>query len=242
MSRRIAVELYEKIVALRPDWHDRRPDAGQDQGRHDRLGRRPAGVPAAPPHQGRPQRPQGARQGPGRPARARHRPRHVADRLRRPVDAHHVRRQADAGRRAHAGHRPGQPHLPRQARRPDRRLHRRRRRTCRRRSPSTRRPTATRPACRSRRWSPSCWRSTTSCAASCTAAPSTRRPDAARRPSAWPSTPRCSTSSWPTRTARARFLDQVLALAKAFALAAPATRRWRSATTSGSSPTSAPRS
>ena len=55
MSRRIAVALYEKIVALRPDWHSDDPTPGQDQGRHDRLGRRPAGVPAAPPLQGRPQ-------------------------------------------------------------------------------------------------------------------------------------------------------------------------------------------
>ena len=38
MSRRIAVRLYEKIVALRPDWHDDDPEEGQDQGRHDRLG------------------------------------------------------------------------------------------------------------------------------------------------------------------------------------------------------------
>ncbi len=29
MSRRIAVELYERIVALRPDWHDDDPDAGR---------------------------------------------------------------------------------------------------------------------------------------------------------------------------------------------------------------------
>jgi len=29
MSRRIAVELYAKIVALRPDWHDDDPDAGR---------------------------------------------------------------------------------------------------------------------------------------------------------------------------------------------------------------------
>ena len=48
MSRRIAVELYERIVALRPDWHDDDPAEGHDQGRHDRLGGRPAGVPAAP--------------------------------------------------------------------------------------------------------------------------------------------------------------------------------------------------
>ena len=126
MSRRICVELYERIVALRPEWHDDDPDAGPDQGRHDRLGGRPGRVPAAPPPRRRAAQAQGASEGPGRPARARHRPRHVAHRLRRAVAAHDVRRQADAGRRAHAGDRARQPHVPRQARRSHRRLHRHR--------------------------------------------------------------------------------------------------------------------
>ena len=45
------------------------------------------------------------------------------------------------------------------------------------------------------------------------------RPRPCRRPAARPARRRCSTSSWPTPTAQKRFLDQVLALLKAFALA-----------------------
>lgn len=41
MSRRIAVRLYEKIVALRPDWHSDDPAQGKI-GRHDRIGFDPA--------------------------------------------------------------------------------------------------------------------------------------------------------------------------------------------------------
>ncbi len=59
--------------------------------------------------------------------------------------------------------------------------------------PSTRRPTAIRPAWPSKKWSSPCWRSTTSCALCCMAASSTRRRRCRLR-SGWPSTPRCSTS------------------------------------------------
>ena len=34
MSRRIAVEMYEAIIKLRPEWHDDDLE-GQNQGRHD---------------------------------------------------------------------------------------------------------------------------------------------------------------------------------------------------------------
>ena len=51
MSRRICVELYREIVALRPDWHGDDDDAGRDQGRDDRLGLRPARLAAAHPQQ-----------------------------------------------------------------------------------------------------------------------------------------------------------------------------------------------
>ena len=125
MSRRIAVRLYEKIVELRPDWHSDDPTQGKIKVVMTGSAADPAEFQPHIYQQGRAQGPQEARQGPGRPARARHRARHVADRLRLPLDAHHVRRQADAWRRADAGDRPGQPDLPRQARRPDRRLHRR---------------------------------------------------------------------------------------------------------------------
>ena len=62
------------------------------------------------------------------PLQDRDRPRHVADRLRRAVPAHDVRRQADARPRADAGHRPREPRLQGQARRAGRRLPRPRRR------------------------------------------------------------------------------------------------------------------
>ena len=52
----------------------------------------------------------------------------MAHRLRRPVPAHDVRRQADARPRAHAGDRAREPRLPGQAGRPRRRLPRPRRR------------------------------------------------------------------------------------------------------------------
>ena len=42
MSRRICVDLYNAIVALRPDWHDEDDDKGVHQDRDDRLGLRPA--------------------------------------------------------------------------------------------------------------------------------------------------------------------------------------------------------
>ena len=64
MSRRICVELYRRIVALRPDWHDDDPTHGTHQGRHDRLGGRSRGVPATPLPNGHPSQSQGARQGP----------------------------------------------------------------------------------------------------------------------------------------------------------------------------------
>ena len=67
-------------------------------------------------------------QGPERPVQDRDRARHVADRLRRAVPAHDVRRQADARPRADAGHRAGEPRLQGQAGRPGRGLPRPRRR------------------------------------------------------------------------------------------------------------------
>ena len=42
MSRRIAVRLYEKIVALRPDWHDDDPTKGKIKVVMTGLGGRPA--------------------------------------------------------------------------------------------------------------------------------------------------------------------------------------------------------
>ena len=51
MSRRICVELYREIVALRPAWHGDGRRAGRAQGRDDRLGLRPARLAAAHPQQ-----------------------------------------------------------------------------------------------------------------------------------------------------------------------------------------------
>jgi type I restriction enzyme R subunit len=115
MSRRICVELYKAIVALRPEWHTRRR-RGRDQGRHDRLGVGPGRLAAAHPQQGR------------REA--------LAKRFKQPDDpfkivivrdmwltgfdapcaAHDVRRQAHAGPRADAGHRAGEPRVSRTSR------------------------------------------------------------------------------------------------------------------------------
>ena len=95
---------------------------GQPQGRHDRLRLRPARLAAAHPQQA-------AARGTGRqvprpehPLQPRHRPRHVADRLRRAEPAHDVRRQADARPRPDAGDRARQPGVQGQARRAGRRL------------------------------------------------------------------------------------------------------------------------
>ena len=97
MSRRICVALYDEIIKLRPDWHSDDDEAGRDQGRDDRRGHRSAGLATAHRH-ARARRDLLAKraQGPEGPAQAGHRPRHVADRLRRAVHAHDVRRQADA--------------------------------------------------------------------------------------------------------------------------------------------------
>ena len=130
--------LHEPADLRRPVRRDRRAAArvarrrrrrGRDQGRHDRLGdrTRPSGSRTSARKARREalaKRVQGSR----RPARARDRARHVADRLRRAVPAHDVRRQADARARADAGDRARQPRLPRQAGRAGRRLPRPRRR------------------------------------------------------------------------------------------------------------------
>ena len=107
MSRRIAVALYNEIIRLRPDWHSDDPEQGRikvvitGSAADDAL---------LQPHIHNAKtrrRHQEPRQGPGRSARAGDRARHVADGLRLAVDAHDVRRQADARRAAGAGDRPG---------------------------------------------------------------------------------------------------------------------------------------
>ncbi len=112
MSRRICVELYQEIVALRPAWHDEDDEQGALKVVMTGSASDPLGLAAAYPQQAAPR---GARQAlprPGRSVQGRHRARHVADRLRRAQPPHHVRRQADARPRPDAGYRPGQPRLP----------------------------------------------------------------------------------------------------------------------------------
>ena len=118
MSRRICVDLYDQIVALRPEWAGEGDDAGSIKvvmtgnatDRPEVAGAHPEQVP-----------PRGAGATLPRPGGSLphcHRPRHVADRLRRAEPPHHVRGQADARPRAHAGDRAREPRLPRQAGRP----------------------------------------------------------------------------------------------------------------------------
>ena len=122
MSRRICVELYRELVALRPAWdHDGRR-AGRAQGGDDRLGVRPAGLAAAHPQQAAPRGAGASLPRAERSVQDRDRARHVADRLRRAEPAHDVRRQADARARADAGDRARQPRVQGQARRAGRGL------------------------------------------------------------------------------------------------------------------------
>ena len=117
MSRRIAVELYREIVALRPEWHGEDDDAGRAQGRDDRLGLGPARLAAAHPQQAAARGAGAALPRSDGPVPDRDRARHVAHRLRRAEPAHDVRGQADARARADAGHRARQPRVQGQARR-----------------------------------------------------------------------------------------------------------------------------
>jgi len=115
MSRRICVELYREIVALRPEWAGEGDDAGaikvvmtgsasdplEWQGAHpEQVAARGAG--ATLPR-------------PGGTVPDRHRSRHVADGLRRAQPPHHVHRQANARARAHAGDRAREPRFQGQA-------------------------------------------------------------------------------------------------------------------------------
>ena len=128
MSRRICVELYREIVALRPEWHG-------DDDEHGALKVVMTGSASDPldwqPHirsKARREDAGGALPRPDRPVPDRDRARHVAHRLRRAEPAHDVRRQADARPRADAGHRAREPGVQGQAGRAGRRLPRPRRR------------------------------------------------------------------------------------------------------------------
>jgi type I restriction enzyme, R subunit len=108
MSRRICVELYEKIADLRPQWHGEEDDEG-------RMKVVMTGSASDPPDWQQHIRSKSRREALANrfrdPDDPRHSPRHVANRLRRPIPTHHVPRQAHARPRPHASHSPRQPRL-----------------------------------------------------------------------------------------------------------------------------------
>ena len=115
MSRRICVELYREIAALRPEW-----DADDDEQGTMKVvmtGSASDPLPWQQHIRNKKRREDLAQRfrEPEGPVPDRHRARHVADRLRRAQPAHHVRGQADARARADAGHRAGEPRVQGQA-------------------------------------------------------------------------------------------------------------------------------
>ena len=128
MSRRIAVALYNEIVALRPQWH------GDEDGK-GALKIVMTGSASDPldwqPHIRNKSRREALAdrfRDAQRSIQDRHRARYVAHRLRRAEPAYDVCRQADARPWPHAGHRPRQPRVQGQAGRAGGRLSRPRRR------------------------------------------------------------------------------------------------------------------
>jgi type I restriction enzyme R subunit len=109
MSREAAVRLVRRDREASPGVA-RRHRQGTHQDRDDEQLVGPGALPAASHRLASPSSWRSASRT-RRSARPRHRPRHVADRLRRAAGAHAVRRQADAGARPDAGHRSHQPHL-----------------------------------------------------------------------------------------------------------------------------------
>ena len=96
MSRRIAVALYDEIVALRPDWDTDDDTTGRIK---VVMTGSAADDPTLQPHIRTKEALRALKtraKDPDDPLETGHRPRHVADRVRLPVDAHHVRGQADA--------------------------------------------------------------------------------------------------------------------------------------------------
>ena len=115
-TRDICADLYEQIIALKPDWHSDPSTVGRSR----------SSIPAMPVIKGRrgstsagPRRTRRSstvpRAIPRRGTGTRHRAIDVAHRVRLAAAAHAICRQADAGRGAHAGAGESQPHLPRQA-------------------------------------------------------------------------------------------------------------------------------
>ena len=92
MSRRICVDLYNAIVKLRPEWHNADDDKGVIKVVMTGSASDPLTLAAAYSEQESARRAREAVQEPGGSAEARDRPRHVADRVRRSLPAHDVRR------------------------------------------------------------------------------------------------------------------------------------------------------
>jgi type I restriction enzyme R subunit len=116
MSRRIAVDLYNAITKLRPEWHS--PDDTQGAIKVVMTGT------ASDPIEWKAHIRSKAGNGHGRPSqrprrsvRDRHRAGHVVDRFRCACPQHPVCGQAHARAHPHAGHRQRQPGIPRQVRR-----------------------------------------------------------------------------------------------------------------------------
>ena len=201
MSRRICVELYREIAALRPSGITRTTTQGA-------LKVVMTGSASDPLEwqghiRNKPRREALAQRfrDPEDPFTDRDCTRHVADRLRRAESPHHVRGQADARARADAGHRPGQPRLQGQARRPGGGLPGWPTSSSRRWRPTRRAAAPAEPPSIRPRPSPSCWRSTRSAAGSSMASTGHAGPRAPRR-TGLPSCPRRRNTSWPRRTAR----------------------------------------
>ena len=118
MSRRICIELYRELARLRPGWHSEDDDQGSLK--VVMTGSATDPVDWQPHIRSKPRREALANRfrRPRRPLPHRDSAGYVADGLRRPQPAHHVRGQAHAGPRADAGHRQGQPGVQGQARRP----------------------------------------------------------------------------------------------------------------------------
>ena len=129
MSRRICIDLYNETCSAAPEWHNPNDDEGVLK--VIMTGSASDPVEWQPHIRNKPRREELAKRfkDAERPVQARDRSRHVADRVRRAVPAHDVRRQADARPRADAGHRARQPRVQGQARRAGRRLPRARPRT-----------------------------------------------------------------------------------------------------------------
>ena len=131
MSREICVDLFDEIIALRPDWAGTKlpdnagwnPEDGAVRIIMTGAAADRAGSTGAHVREGTEEATGKAFQKPERSAQNRDRAGYVVDGLRRSAMPHDVRGQANARPQPHAGHRPREPGLQGQARRFGSRLH-----------------------------------------------------------------------------------------------------------------------